>query len=73
MRMNADLPVALIRSKGTGAIFDVDNMLRVEDYNPNLWPSTVEKDVPKITGHVIEAWETRETAQTFMRILRSHG
>jgi hypothetical protein len=71
MRMNADLPVALIRSKGTGAIFDVDNMLRVEDYNPNLWQSTVEKDVPRLTSHVLEAWENKGTAQTFMGILRS--
>jgi hypothetical protein len=73
MRMHADLPVALIRAKGTGAIFDVDNMLRVEDYNPNLWPSTVEKDVPRIMGHVLEAWENRATAQTFMKILRSNA
>lgn len=36
MRMHADLPVALIKSKDTGKIFDVDNMLRVYEYNPNL-------------------------------------
>lgn len=36
MRMATDLPVVLVRAKGTGAIFDVDNMLRVEDYSPNL-------------------------------------
>lgn len=71
VRMAADLPVALVRAKGTGAIFDVDNMLRVEDYDPNLWTSTVEKDVPKITGHVLETWENRDTVQTFMKILRS--
>lgn len=70
MRMHADLPIALIRALGTGAIFDVDNMLRVEDYDPNLWPSTVEKDIPKVTSHVIEAWENRATVQTFMRLLR---
>ena len=70
MRMHANLPIALIRALGTGAIFDVDNMLRVEDYDPNLWPSTVEKDVPRLTSHVIEAWENRATAQTFMGLLR---
>lgn len=70
MRMHADLPIALIRALGTGAIFDVDNMLRVEDYDPNLWPSTVEKDVPRLMSHVLEAWENRETAQTFMGLLR---
>ncbi|HYF69036.1 MAG TPA: hypothetical protein VD884_12920 [Ohtaekwangia sp.] len=35
MRMHADLPVALIKTKDTGRIFDVDNMLRVYEYNPN--------------------------------------
>lgn len=69
MRMARDLPVALVRAKGTGPIFDVDNMLRVQDYSPNLWTSTVEKDVPVITEHIIATWENRETAQTFMKIL----
>ena len=36
MRMHTDKSVALVRAKGTGAIFDVDNMLRVEEYNPDL-------------------------------------
>jgi len=36
LRMAADKPVAIIRAKGTGPIFDVDNMLRVYDYDPNL-------------------------------------
>jgi hypothetical protein len=36
MRMHLDKPVALVRAKGTGRVFDVDNMLRVVDYNPNL-------------------------------------
>jgi hypothetical protein len=40
-RMREDKPVALVRASGTSAIFDVDNMLRVEEYNPCLWPSTV--------------------------------
>ncbi len=34
MRINEDKPVALVRAKGTGPIFDVDNMLRVEEYEP---------------------------------------
>lgn len=44
MRMANDQPVVLVRAKGTGRIFDVDNMLRVEEYSPNLWPSTVALD-----------------------------
>jgi hypothetical protein len=70
MRMHADKPVALVRAKGTGAIFDVDNMLRVEEYSPNLWPSTVERDVPAITEHLKAAWSDRDSATTFMKILR---
>ncbi|MEV8546274.1 hypothetical protein [Streptomyces sp. NPDC051572] len=70
MRMAEDKPVVLVRAKGTGPIFDVDNMLRVEEYDPNLWTSTVAKDVPRIQAHVIAAWENRDTAQTFLKILR---
>lgn len=73
MRMNADKPVALIRAKGTGAIFDVDHMLRVEDYNPNLWPSTVSKDVASLTAHIKAAWDDRESSATFMKILRGNA
>ena len=70
MRMNEDKPVALVRARGTGQIFDVDNMLRVEDYSPNIWPTTVERDVPKIRDHIKATWENRESGDTFMRILR---
>ncbi len=70
MRMAEDKPVALVRAKGTGPIFDVDNMLRVEEYDPNLWPSTVEKDVPRVTSHIKATWENRDSGDTFMRILR---
>src|SRR5665647_569454 len=71
MRMADDKPVALVRAKGTGQIFDVDNLLRVEDYNPNMWSSTVKLDVPRLTAHVRAAWADRDTAQTFLRILRA--
>jgi hypothetical protein len=70
MRMHEDKPVALVRAKGTGPIFDVDNMLRVEDYSPNLWSSTVERDVPRLRDHIKATWDNRETAVTFMGILR---
>jgi hypothetical protein len=70
MRMNEDKPVALIRAKGTGPIFDVDNMLRVEEYNPNLWPSTVQTDIPKIMEHVKVTWDRKGLDRTFMGILR---
>src|SRR5215210_2013090 len=34
LRMASEKPTALIRAKGTAQIFDVDNMLRVLDYDP---------------------------------------
>lgn len=70
VRMAEDQPVALIRAKGTAAIFDVDNMLRVEQYNPNLWPSTVENDLPRLSQHIKGAWDDRDNTKTFMKILR---
>ena len=70
MRMNADLPVALIKSRDTGKIFDVDNMLRVYEYNQNLWKSTIETDVKSLIEHFNTAWENRDSEQTYMKILR---
>ena len=62
MRMHADLPVALIKSK--------DNMLRVYEYNPNLWKSTIETDVKELIDHFKAAWDNRASEQTYMKILR---
>ena len=45
-------------------------MLRVEDYDPNLWSSTVERDVPRIRDHIKATWDNRESEDTFMKILR---
>lgn len=70
VRMAEDKPVALIRAKGTGKIFDIDNMLRLEEYSPNLWPSTVENDLPRLTAHIQGAWDNRDDAMSFMKILR---
>ena len=73
VRMAHDKPIALIRAEGTAAIFDVDNMLRVLDYNPNLWKSTLEIDLPKLTTHIQAVWESRESTNTYMKILRGKG
>ena len=70
MRMAFDKPVALIRSKGTGQIFDVDNMLRVYDYDPNLWLSTVEHDIPQLTIFIKATWNNRDKENTYLKILR---
>lgn len=73
LRMAADKPVAILRAKGTGPIFDVDNMLRVYDYDPNMWPSTVERDLAKLIGHIQATWQNRESDRTYMKILRGGG
>ena len=70
LRLAAEKPTALIRAKGTKPIFDVDNMLRVYDYNPNLWKSTIEIDLPALTAHIIATWENRGKDVTYMRLLR---
>lgn len=70
VRMALELPVALIRAKGTNPIFDVDNMLRVESYNPNIWPSSVAADLPRLASHIAGAWAAREKDSSYMSILR---
>ena len=70
VRMAHDKPVALIRAKGTGQIFDVDNLLRVYDYNPNLWKSTLEDDIPNLVKHIKATWENRNSQTSYMKILR---
>jgi hypothetical protein len=70
VRMAEDKPVALVKATGTGRIFDVDNMLRVFEYNANLWKSTIDKDLPDLTDHIKAAWENRESQQSYMKILR---
>ena len=70
MRMAHDKPIALIKTKDTGKIFDVDNMLRVYEYNQNLWKSTIETDIPSLIEHFKAAWDNRDSEQTYMKILR---
>jgi hypothetical protein len=69
--MAVQKPVALIRARGTGQIFDVDNMLRVAEYNPNLWTSTVEIDLPRLKDHIKATWDNRETSPTFRGLLET--
>jgi|AGTN01.3.fsa_nt_gi hypothetical protein len=45
-------PVVLIKTENTGQIFDIDNTIRVFSYNQNLWPSTLEKDVPNLATRI---------------------
>lgn len=70
LRMHADKPVVLIKSKQTRRIFDVDTMIRVEEYDPRLWASTIESDVSKIESHITGQWECRDTHTSYIQILR---
>jgi predicted site-specific integrase-resolvase len=52
---------------------DVDNLLRVYEYKAQLWRTTTEKDLPALTEFIAGAWETRDSEQTYMKILRPEG
>lgn len=69
IRIAKELPVALIKAEGTGRIFDVDNMMRVLPYSSNLWTSTVDGDLPKLSRHIKAAWDNRTTGKNYMQIL----
>ncbi|WP_217616259.1 hypothetical protein [Cellulomonas sp. GbtcB1] len=70
LRIAEKKPIVLVKAIGTNPIFDVDNLLRVVSYNPNLWPSTVKDDLPRLTEFIKGAWATRETERPYMEILR---
>jgi hypothetical protein len=70
LRLAENKPVALIKATGTGDIFDVDNMLRVFEYDPNLWRTTVEANLSDLTKHITAAWENRASDQSYIKILR---
>ncbi len=72
MRIAFNKPVCLIRAKGTSAIFDIDHMLRVYDYNPCLWQSTLEIDVPALTEHITETWKNKDNDRSYLSILREN-
>ncbi|HVW30437.1 MAG TPA: hypothetical protein VHC69_34005 [Polyangiaceae bacterium] len=70
MRMHEDKPIALIQADGTARIFDVDKVLRVYAYNPNLWTSTLETDKPALVEHIRAVWDNRDGDETYMKLLR---
>lgn len=71
LRMAFEKPVALIRATGTTPIFDVDHMLRVFDYSPNLWQSTLENDIPKLKEHIEGTWDNRQKEKSYLNILKA--
>jgi hypothetical protein len=70
VRMAENKPVVLIKAEGTAPLFDVDNMLRVFTYSPNLWQTTIDKDLPTLREFIQGAWENRDSDKTYMKILR---
>ena len=71
VRMAEGKPVVLIKAEGTGPLFDVDNMLRVFEYSPNLWSTTVEKDMPNLRDFIKGAWDNRASEKSYMKIFRA--
>lgn len=72
MRIAFNKPVCLIRAKGTAPIFDIDHMLRVFDYNPCLWPTTLAIDVPALTEFIAETWKNKDSERSYLSILREN-
>lgn len=70
LRMAENKPVAIIKSDDTGRIFDVDNLLRVWEYDANLWPSSVARNVPELAEHIKATWERRSDGRSYIDILR---
>lgn len=66
-------PVVLIKTEYTGQIFDIDNTIRVFPYNQNLWPSTLEKDIPNLAKRIKSVVENigkeKSYFDTFMGIV----
>jgi hypothetical protein len=69
IRLAMEKPIVLIKSKDTGAIFDVDNLLRVYTYDQNLWTTTVQADVNALATRIEGTWHNREKGGGYMRIL----
>jgi hypothetical protein len=72
LRIAFNKPVCLIRAKGTQPIFDIDHMLRVFDYNPCLWPSTLEQDIPGLSEHIAATWANRDNERSYLSLLREN-
>lgn len=73
VRIAQDRPAVLMKAEGTGPLFDIDNMLRVFEYSPNLWATTIEKDLPNLRDFIKGTWDNHDPKKSYMRILRSRG
>jgi hypothetical protein len=73
VRIAQDKPVVLMKAEGTGPLFDIDNMIRVFEYNPNLWRTTIEKDMPNLRDFIKGTWDNYDAKKSYMKILRTKG
>ncbi|MBN8814024.1 MAG: hypothetical protein J0J06_01095 [Sphingomonas sp.] len=70
LRLAENKPVAIIKSDDTGRIFDVDNLIRVWEYDANLWPSTVVKNLSELEEHIKATWAKRSDGRSYIDMLR---
>jgi hypothetical protein len=71
VRIALDKPVCIIRAIGMGPFFDVDNLMRVYEYDPCLWTSSIARDLPKLTEHIRSSWENKGLP-SYMQILTNN-
>ena len=71
LRMAHEKPVAIIKSDDTGRIFDVDNLLRVFEYDSTLWLTAIKRDLPRLEAHVRATWDNHDKHKSYVSILRS--
>jgi hypothetical protein len=72
LRMAHEKAVAIIKSDDTGRIFDVDNLLRVFEYDSTLWLTSVKRDLPRLESHIRATWDNRDKHKSYISILRSN-
>lgn len=69
IRLAKEKPLVLIKSKDTGPVFDVDNLLRVYTYDQNLWSTTVQADVKGLADRISGTWDNRNNSVGYITIL----
>lgn len=55
------IPLALLKAEDAGPVFGEDGSKEILAYNPKLWPTTLEKDIPRVASHLRRALRAPET------------
>jgi hypothetical protein len=45
-------------------------MIRAYEYDPTLWRTSLEKDIPELSEHIQATWDNREKERSYFEILR---